>query len=288
MIVGASFAWFVASTGSNAGSVNTSSSGAKMDFISYTSAWMSGNLIPATTEIVEYSVERRPDSSGNKICTDDGQNGDGQRARSICSLYVFQILNKSQEDQDLSIKLVSESNGFQNLKAMIYEISEEGGDATGNVYDRAAISVDDPKFATADTQDDNAEYVEVQDSAGDKIVDFSPIYVNRLGVHKKLLSVGDVKSVAVDVGATGETAELANGIQIPKMPSDDDGTIDNKKSYLKTFMIVLYINESGDNQTTNDGSKGFSGTVQVDGADGATRITGRIDNIDSSTLQGNG
>ena len=86
MAVGATFAYFTASTSSSSGSVRTGSASLQLEYISYTSAWLSDKLIPVDTNIAEYSVEQRPNSEGDKLCMDDYGN-------QICSAYVFQVRN---------------------------------------------------------------------------------------------------------------------------------------------------------------------------------------------------
>ena len=280
MAVGATFAYFTASTSSATGSVRTGSASLQLDYISYTSAWLNDELIPVDTNIVEYSVEQRPDSNGNKMCIDD--NGS-----EICSAYVFQVRNKADAPQNVSIKIASDENGFGNLTAMIYEVSKGSG------YSETAAT-DDPVLATNQTEYDKvcvtdpeaegydpacSEFVKVQDANGVGVFDYTPIYINRLGVTKTLLSVESVKSVAVPVPQVGEEdARLATNVELPGLSA---GSGNN----LKTFLVVLYIKENTENQNDTDSNKNFSGRIIVDGSDGTTGVTGKIEAIDTSVLQ---
>lgn len=263
MAVGATFAYFTASTSSAEGSVNAGSTSFSLDFISYTSAWSSNALIPVATNIVEYSVEQRPDSSNHVMCKDDNN-------RDICSAYVFQVKNNAEGAQNVSVKLSSSVNSFSNLTAMIYEISKSGS------YVETAAS-DDPDFAADTVEYEDGDHVQVQDSTGAALFEYEPIYINRLGVTKTLLSVGSVKSVAVAVPAVGaEDVVLADNITLPSVSSGNN---------LKSFLVVLYINENDENQNSTDASKTFSGRVIVEGADGSSRISGQISTADDSVLQ---
>ena len=280
MAVGATFAYFTASTNSATGSVRTGSASLQLDYISYTSAWLNDELIPVATNIVEYSVEQRPDSSGHKMCIDD--NGS-----EICSAYVFQVRNKADAPQNVSIKIASDENGFANLNAMIYEVSKGSG------YSET-VATDDPVLATNQTEYDKvcvtdpeaegydpacSEFVKVQDANGVGVFDYTPIYINRLGVTKTLLSVESVKSVAVPVPQVGEEdARLATNVELPGLSAGSGNNV-------KTFLVVLYIKETGGNQTDVDSSSQFSGRIIVDGSDGSTGVTGKIDATDNSVLQ---
>ena len=285
MVVGGTFAYFVASTSSDAGSVQTGSSKVDIDFISYTSAWMKDDLIPVSTRIAEYSVERRPDSQGHKICVDDGPDpeaNDPSKGRSICSLYVFQIDNHA-EAQNVSIKLKSDSNDFENLKAMIYQLGTDPNTYVAPAFGEEDATKGDPKFATNPEQLIQPGYTEVQNSNGEAIYGYSkggnlvPIYVNRVGVTKTLLKVGDVPSVAVDVPVTGESVVLANNVDIA-------GVSENSNSKVSTYMIVLYIYDNGLIQNKTDMGT-YSGQVIIDGSNGNTRITGNINVSQGETLQ---
>ena len=263
MAVGATFAYFTASTNSSSGSVRTGSASLQLEYISYNNAWLSDKLIPVKTNIVEYSVEQRPDSSGNRICIDDYGN-------QICSAYVFQVKNNANSPQNVSINLASDDNGFGNLTAMLYEISK------GSSYSDTE-ALDDPNFATDSETYEDGEHVQVQDAGGNPLYEFEPVYINRLGVTKTLLSVAGVKSVAVPVPQVGDdNAKLADNIELPGISSGDN---------LKTFLVVLYINENDDNQNETDSNKTFSGRIIVDGSDGATGVTGKISALDTSVLQ---
>ena len=57
MAVGATFAYFTASTSSSSNAVQTGSTSLQLKYISYNEGWMNNDLIPADTTVVEYSFE---------------------------------------------------------------------------------------------------------------------------------------------------------------------------------------------------------------------------------------
>ena len=115
MAVGATFAYFTATTNSANSSVKTGSTTLKLKYISYESGWNNNDLIPADTEVTEYSFENqndttiKPDTADgeasykllkNGLCKDDFGN-------SICSVYVFQVKNDANSPQTVALDVVS-------------------------------------------------------------------------------------------------------------------------------------------------------------------------------------
>ena len=101
MAVGTTFAYFTATTNSADTSVKTGSTTLRLKYIGYEGAWMNRDLIPADTEVVEYSFEYQNDTTVN----DDEEHTDYEEMRynamckddygnSICSVYVFQVKNE--------------------------------------------------------------------------------------------------------------------------------------------------------------------------------------------------
>lgn len=316
MAVGATFAYFTASTNSVSGSVRTGSTTLKLDFISYESAWISQNLIPAATNVVEYSVEKRPDdNSGKPMCIDDYGN-------EICSLYVFQVRNNANSPQDVFVSLQSEENNFENLTAMLYRVHYKDENAASA---SAPSFSPDPIFVSSENSDgevaegeepdpcigENNSCVQVKDGGGGDLypkgdarysdptvpdVGFVPVYVNRLNVVKELQSVTTTEttgeegsqtttttttpSIAVKVPAVGEPAvRLSDAVTL-------HGLGEANESNYETFMIVLYIKETGDSQNGRDDQSTFSGTVIVSGGDGTVGVTGTIGGVDKDDFTG--
>ena len=275
MAVGATFAYFTASTSSANSTVKTGSTKLELEYVSYGAAWMNNKLIPVDMKVAEYSVEWQDDTTKNKMCVDDYGN-------QICSAYVFQVKNTANSPQDVSINLISENNGFANLHAMVYEISK------GEGYSEDS-STGDPKFKL--TQEDTGEdLIKIEDATGKELYTadgIQPIYINRKGVKKTLLKYNDSQSpqtrkssigIPVKAATEGEgsdsdkTSKLADGITINGVNSGDG-------SNLKTFMIVLYINNLNENQNVSDSMKDFVGRVEVSTGDGSTGVSGTISSM---------
>jgi hypothetical protein len=131
MAVGATFAYFTATTESMNAAVQTGSTTLQLQYISYGSAWSKNDLIPADTVIVEYSVEGQNDTTTTTAAGENGvypKNGNNTMCKddfgnSICSIYVFQVTNSAASPQSVSLNVVSEINGFSSLNAMAYEIA---------------------------------------------------------------------------------------------------------------------------------------------------------------------
>lgn len=276
MAVGATFAYFTASTSSANSTVKTGSTKLELEYVSYGAGWMNNKLIPVDMKVAEYSVEWQNDTTKNKMCIDDYGN-------QICSAYVFQVKNTANSPQDVSINLISENNGFANLHAMVYEISK------GDEYSEDS-SIGDPKFKL--TQEDIGEdLIKIEDATGKELYTadgIQPIYVNRKGVKKTLLKYNDPQSPQTRKSSIGipvkaaldsdgsdvstRTSKLADGITINGVNSDDG-------SNLKTFMIVLYINNLNQNQNETDSMKDFVGKVEVSTGDGSTGVSGTISSM---------
>lgn len=274
MAVGATFAYFTASTSSADSTVKTKSTKLELEYVSYGAGWMNNKLIPVDMKVAEYSVEWQNDTTKNKMCIDDYGN-------QICSAYVFQVKNTANSPQDVSINLISENNGFANLHAMVYEISK------GDEYSEDS-STGDPKFKL--TQEDIGEnLIKIEDATGKELYTadgIQPIYVNRKGVKKTLLKYNDPQSPQTRKSSIGipvkaaldgsdvstRTSKLADGITINGVNSSDG-------SNLKTFMIVLYINNLNQNQNETDSMKDFVGKVEVSTGDGSTGVSGTISSM---------
>lgn len=309
MAIGATFAYFAATTSSASGSVTTRSSTVSLDYLSYNGAWSKQDLIPTDTLIVEYSVENQNDITANDLCVDDYDN-------SICSIYEFQIINNANSPQNLNISISSETNEFSNLTAMAYEVGIENeqdynkkGDDLVKKYSYTTLEngakykvldeengtilkknqANDPTFKNS--ADDTTGQYTVTDAGGNAIYQdkgFTPVYVNRAGVKKTLLSytvkngenTSTLPSIDRHVEQSGMT-KLADNVYVPGGGEK------------KTFIIVLYVKNLAANQTPEDAGKQFSGRVIVDSGDGSAGVSGVIsaattDNLQSQTGGTNG
>ncbi len=226
MAVGATFAYFTATTNSGNSAVETGSTTLQLKYVSYQGAWMNRDLIPADTGIVEYSFENQSDTTisnatslNNAMCKDDYGN-------SICSVYVFQVYNGANSPQNVTISVVSEENNFYNLNVMGYEIARSTDtdkitaynngnryEISGETLTEAHTSSTDPRLrwlASGGTEENLIDVVDSSNtvlSLGDinsqsisEIYDnngYVPIYVNRDGVVKTLLKYKNSSSSLV-------------------------------------------------------------------------------------------
>lgn len=282
MAVGATFAYFTATTSSANTSVQTGSTTLQLKYISYEGAWMNDDLIPAAPEIVAYSFENQNDTTlneeygenGNLLCKDDYGN-------SICSVYIFQVTNQAFSPQSVSLNVVSDLNEFTNLSAMAFEIAidTESEDYTTTGGEDGNGS-NDPKIKLS-AENTGDEFITVVDGTGNPVElgTFTPIYVNRKGVVKTMLKYteGSVTSPAqqallkqvldtslnTNENVDERTAKVANNFEIGGGET-------------KTYALVLYIAEANMDQTEADADKEFAGQVIISSGDGKTGVSGVI------------
>jgi len=283
MAVGATFAYFTASTNSANTSVQTGSTTLQLQYISYEGAWMNDDLIPAATKVVAWAFEKQNDTTlneeygknGNLLCKDDYGN-------SICSVYVFQVTNSAASPQSVSLNVVSEYNEFQNLTAMAFEVDIDPESEDYNTLNgEDGNGKNDPKFKLVGTEEVTEDLITVLDGTGNPVPlgTFTPVYVNRKGVIKKMLQYtdGEVTTPAEDATLVqvldpalntkenigDRTAKVANNFEIGGGKT-------------KTYALVLYINEIYDDQTELDADKEFQGQVVISSGDGKTGVSGII------------
>ena len=292
MAVGATFAYFTATANSGSSDVGTRSATISMDFISYGSAWSNDDLIPADRAVAEYAVELQDDTTGNDICKDD-------TGRSVCSIYEFAVYS-TDEQPITQINLISDNNEFQNLNAMIYEVSKDStitkhNDETGEdviVYDNPdSTGNTDPVFKMS--QEDAEDTSKITVTKGDSPIylseednsKFTPIYVNRKGAKKSLLKYDDNSakkpSIGIEVAATGGNVTLANY-------DSTGGVLNLTPGTPRHFIIVLYIKNLDENQTlvdSGENGKIFIGSVEVVNGEGGG-VQGRITASEGTSLQG--
>lgn len=293
MAVGATFAYFTATTQSTNSAVKTGSTTLQLKYISYGSAWSRNDLIPADTTIVEYSVESQNDTTttstpseegvypvdgNNTMCKDDFGN-------SICSVYVFQVVNSAASPQSVSLNVVSEKNGFTALNAMAYEISIPT-DKTDYDSKENGNGVNDPIFRK-NASDETPGVIDVTDGQNTLLNEgeYNPVYINRKGTVKKLLQYVEsrdpehgttVKKPAIDrlLVSLPTDVEEKQEASLRTAKIADDIKINGGET--KTFAIVLYIKNENIDQTASDADKIFKGQVIVSSGDGNTGVSGTI------------
>ena len=313
MAVGATFAYFTATTNSADSAVKTGSTTLKLKYISYESGWMNKDLIPADTTVVEYSFENQNDTTIKK----DDENGDSYSllknglckddfGNSICSVYVFQVRNDANSPQTVSLDVVSETNQFKNLNAMAYEIAIPEDTTEYDSKDNNN-GLNDPLFKKGDGTDSGENLIDVVDSEKKvlnlkKVGDasnadvYSPIFVNRKGITKTLLQYVEssdsnlgtsVKKPAIDrlivqtVGADGEDLGLGDEVKSKTANIAGDLTINGGET--KTYALVLYVKNLTSDQTKDDAAKEFTGRVVISSGDGSTGVSGTISVVNEET-----
>lgn len=319
MAVGATFAYFTATTNSANSSVKTGSTTLKLKYISYESGWMKNDLIPADTEVAEYSFENQNDTTikaddenseekqytslKNGLCKDDFGN-------SICSVYVFQVKNDANSPQTVSLNVVSETNQFASLNAMAYEVSLDSENQTDYDSTENNNGLTDPKFRTKDSDvadglisviDGDSKVLNLEGNASTEHPGvYSPIFINRKGVTKTLLkyiesqdtSAGiSVKKPAIDrllvptVDSEGNEANLGTDDEdtTKKRTTKVSDDIEISGGETKTFALVLYIKNAKSDQTKTDASKDFTGRVVISSGDGSTGVSGSIGLVNEET-----
>ena len=318
MAVGATFAYFTATTNSANSSVKTGSTTLKLKYISYESGWMKNDLIPADTEVTEYSFENQNDTTikaddeaaeekqytslKNGLCKDDFGN-------SICSVYVFQVKNDANSPQTVSLNVVSETNQFASLNAMAYEVSLNSENQTDYDSKENNNGLTDPKFRTSssDVQEGLIDVIDgdsnLLDLAGQSTGSsnvYSPLFINRKGVTKTLLKY--IESQDSGLGTTVKKPSI-DRLLVPTVDSegaetnqgeDDAATtklrttkvsddIEINGGETKTFALVLYIKNAKTDQTKTDASKQFAGRVIISSGDGSTGVSGSIGLVNEET-----
>lgn len=309
MAVGATFAYFTATTESMNSAVQTGSTTLQLQYISYGSAWLKNDLIPADTMVVEYSVERQNDTTTTTPPTEsEGEDGETKNVyspngnntmckddygNSICSIYVFQVKNSAQSPQTVSLNVVSKINGFASLNAMAYEVAipiDSEKLAQYNLLE-AGNGANDPVFRKS-VEGGGPGIQDVTDGQGQLIYDFTEVYINRKGVEKTLLQyieskneagpeVVVVKKPAIDralVSLANEGDELKEATERTAKIADD---IEIDGGETKTFALVLYIKNENYDQTETDAEKTFEGQVVVSSGDGSGGVSGFIGAITS-------
>lgn len=114
-IIGATFAFFSASTNSAENAVNVSSTTLGLGYADDTGTLLKTNLIPAMEGIATYAALNQDNTTTNAQCVDDNGN-------SVCSVYQFTVTNtNTSTTQDVTFSVDVALNGFSNLKYKVYE-----------------------------------------------------------------------------------------------------------------------------------------------------------------------
>ena len=202
-IIGATFAYFVASANGNegaakAGSANVAGTLTLSETVDYRQ-----NMIPVTETLMKTSYKRADAATGTGTGRCEGYSAaGGNTVYNLCSIYQFTVSNSASIAQTIYASLTANTNTFANLKYCIFE-----GEA-----------------GTSDTEKVACRNMPAEKSTDSNI--FSELIPATTGTH--------------------------------------------------TYTLVMYINETSEDQTTADSGKTFTGTISITSGDGSNYMTGAL------------
>jgi len=255
-IIGATFAYFSATANSSTNAVRAESTSVSLGFKEGTTNVLKTNLIPASSTVAIYAANKQTGTTTqkNSKCVDDNTN-------EVCSSYEFTIGNPS---------LTTAQNVYASLK--ILPNSSTDNDFT-NLY-----------FAVYDM----TETEEANLTSTNRVIEPTPVF----GTTGETNAAGTVKYTEVTEGETGaqttyKVLELT-GLNQQLLPSSAVGTAEDDittyslvkadgKYNKRTYKVILWINETGGNQTNEDAKKMFAAGITFTTAGGTTGgVTGMI------------
>lgn len=253
-IVGATYAYFTASTRTDDGnSITTGSTSLKLG-IETDDTGANYDLIPTTAQIAKYAyamqkeikyvepeecVTYKKDETGNptseclvkkkqanSTCIDDSGSA-------VCSTYSYTIINDNVNPQTLTMYLGTTYNEFKNLWFAVY--TDVTSTDTEEVQTTTRTRITEPKQIPTKQQDSSTQQDEIK------------------------------MEVRTDIEESQKA--MFESLAHPTL------TQENPR---KTYTVVLWIEESGDDQTAIDGDgKTFKGYIRATSGDGKG-VTGVI------------
>lgn len=202
-IIGATFAYFVASANGKenavqAGAANVAGTLTLTETVDYRQ-----NMIPVTETLMKTSYKRTEAATGTGTGRCEGYSAaGGNTVYNLCSIYQFTVSNSATIAQTIYASLTANTNTFANLKYCIFE-----GEA-----------------GTSDTEKVACRNMPAEKSTDSNI--FSELIPATTGTH--------------------------------------------------TYTLVMYINETSEDQTTADSGKTFTGTISITSGDGSNYMTGAL------------
>lgn len=202
-IIGATFAYFVASANGKenavqAGAANVAGTLTLTETVDYRQ-----NMIPVTETLMKTSYKRTEAATGTGTGRCEGYSAaGGNTVYNLCSIYQFTVSNSATIAQTIYASLTANTNTFANLKYCIFE-----GEA-----------------GTSDTEKVACRNMPAEKSTDKNI--FSELIPATTGTH--------------------------------------------------TYTLVMYINETSEDQTTDDSGKTFAGTISITSGDGTNYMTGAL------------
>lgn len=202
-IIGATFAYFVASANGNEGAVQAGAANVAGTLTLTETVDYRQNMIPVTEALMKTSYKRTEAATGTGTGRCEGYSAaGGNTVYNLCSIYQFTVSNSASIAQTIYASLTANTNTFANLKYCIFE-GEAGTTDTEKVACR--------NMPTEGNKDSNV---------------FSELIPATTGTH--------------------------------------------------TYTLVMYINETSEDQTTADSGKTFTGTISITSGDGSNYMTGAL------------
>lgn len=202
-IIGATFAYFVASANGNEGAVQAGAANVAGTLTLTETVDYRQNMIPVTEALMKTSYKRTEAATGTGTGRCEGYSAaGGNTVYNLCSIYQFTVSNSASIAQTIYASLTANTNTFANLKYCIFE-----GEA-----------------GTTDTEKVACRNMPAEKSTDSNV--FSELIPATTGTH--------------------------------------------------TYTLVMYINETSEDQTTADSGKTFTGTISITSGDGSNYMTGAL------------
>ena len=229
-IIGATFAYFSASTSSANNAISVNSTQLSLGYSDDTSQ-LKTNLIPAADEIAKFGATNTEHIASKGACIDDNGN-------EVCGVYDFFVGNPSGTTaQKIYANITVVTNEFTNLYFTI--LAETG---------KVVIPATNFK-GTGQNDDRTVTYTEKEGKA-----------------------VLELKALEQTLLASPSTVAADNKNDASKYTLKESGTDKNFRKY----KVIIWIRESGEDQTTADAGKAFSAGINITTGGSGTGVTGVI------------
>lgn len=240
-IIGATFAYFTATAGSNNDGVTAGSTSLALGYNDTSKTNLKANLIPAADNIALYAANNQTGtgSTANSQCVDDNAN-------EVCSVYEFTIGNPNKTTaQTLYFSLTNVTNTFGHLYYAVYEVNAAG------------TLVADPVIAATALPDATAL------AAANKVIALSAL-------NQTLAPSRAPEDVDKTLSTTAPAEYTLYTQTVGTAPNQ---TIQYNK---RTYRMIFWIHEAGEDNVEADVQKNFTATLLASTSDGATGVTGQI------------
>lgn len=258
-IIGATFAFFSATTNSAEGAITATGAILKLGF-EEDSTGLNQHLIPATYRIAEFAALDKTyiNEGGTRAqeCLDDNQN-------EVCGVYYFTVGNPSATtQQDLYGSVVVSSNTFANLMFQVYDetdtaVLESPVNFLAADSETKAINLGKLAVLPPSKSDDSNNDGVIDDKDNNKTFDAA-----KPSTYTKICTYGEM----YDHDGKGETEQQRC-----------------TETNVRTYKLVLWINEIGSDQTALDGGEvaTMAAGVRLTSASDTQGVTGIISASDS-------